>query len=222
MSPDLDRLQELLADRSTQGLSADEQQELDALLSDSPAHADDFDLAAAALHLAVAEPELQMPTQVRRRLRERADAYTRSAATVQPEPVRSAASRRAELLATAPDAVALAWSATQDAAAAGARGDVVWSASRQEGYMRFNGLAANDPAVSQYQLWVFDRERDESYPVDGGVFDIPAGAAEVVVAIETRVPVAAATLFAVTVEPPGGVVVSSRERIALVAQPAGD
>jgi anti-sigma-K factor RskA len=117
--------------------------------------------------------------------------------------------------------VTLAWSATQDAAATGARGDVVWSASRQEGYMRFSGLAANDPAVSQYQLWVFDRERDERYPVDGGVFDIPAGGAEVVVPIDTRVPVASATLFAVTVETPGGVVVSSRERIALVAQPAG-
>jgi anti-sigma-K factor RskA len=252
----LDRLQELLADRATQGLSADEQHELDVLLSDSPAHADDFDLAAAALHLAVAEPELEMPTHVRRRLRERADAYTRAATTVhtlrpervrrmpawpvwlaaaaslaiavvgwwlllRPEPVRSPASRRAELLATAADAVTLAWSATQDAAATGARGDVVWSASRQEGYMRFSGLAANDPAVSQYQLWVFDRERDERYPVDGGVFDIPAGGAEVVVPIDTRVPVASATLFAVTVETPGGVVVSSRERIALVAQPAG-
>ena len=41
--------------------------------------------------------------------------------------------------------------------------------------MRFRGLAANNPTQIQYQLWMFDAERDERYPVDGGVFDVPAG-----------------------------------------------
>ena len=55
--------------------------------------------------------------------------------------------------------------------------------------------------------------------MDGGVFDVPPGADEVIVPIRARLPVGEAVLFAITVEPPGGVVVSTRERIALVAQP---
>jgi anti-sigma-K factor RskA len=96
-------------------------------------------------------------------------------------------------------------------------GDVVWDAETQKGYMRFVGLAANDPRLEQYQLWIFDAERDERYPVDGGVFDVTAEG-EVVIPIDARVPVTRATLFAVTVERPGGVVVSSRARIAALAQ----
>jgi len=127
---------------------------------------------------------------------------------------------RAALVAEASDLVRIEWTATEDPAAAGASGDVVWSPSRQRGYMRFRGLEANDPAQRQYQLWVFDATRDERYPVDGGVFDIPAGVDEVVVPITAPVQVRDASLFAVTVERPGGVVVSDRERIVVVAQPS--
>ena len=115
-------------------------------------------------------------------------------------------------------ATLLDWTATQDPAALSASGDVVWSDDAQAGVMRIAGLEANDPGVNQYQLWVFDEERDERFPVDGGVFDIPAGQDEVLVPIRVAVPVTKATLFAVTVEKPGGVVVSDRERIVLVAQ----
>ncbi len=118
----------------------------------------------------------------------------------------------------APDALDLPWQATEDAAAAGAAGTVVWSSAQQAGYMRISGLAANDPATSQYQLWIFDKGRDERYPVDGGVFDMPAGEAEVIVPIDAKVAVGEASLFAITVEKPGGVVVSDRERIVLLAQ----
>ena len=111
-----------------------------------------------------------------------------------------------------------AWAATEDPTALNAAGDVVWDAARQEGYMRFSLLAANNPSDFQYQLWIFDAERDERYPVDGGVFDIPPGASEVIVPIRASVPVDNAVLFAVTVEAPGGVVVSDRERIGLVAE----
>lgn len=95
---------------------------------------------------------------------------------------------------------------------------MVWSDTEQRGYMRIRGLAANDVTRAQYQLWIFDPRRDERYPVDGGVFDIPAGSEEVIVPIVAKLDVRGPTLFAVTVEAPGGVVVSARERIVLVAK----
>lgn len=123
------------------------------------------------------------------------------------------------LLRDASDAVAIPWTATEDpAAAGGVTGEVVWSDERNEGYMHIKGLAANDAQRDQYQLWVFDADRDDRYPVDGGVFDIPAGADEVIIPITTKVHVDRATLFAVTVERPGGVVVSSRERLPILAK----
>ena len=127
------------------------------------------------------------------------------------------AEARAALLAKG-DSVTLAWSATADPAARGASGDVVWSAAKQEGYLRFVGLAANDPAKTQYQLWIFDKARDQQFPVDGGVFDVgPDG--EVIVKIAPKLRVGEPVLFAVTVEVPGGVVVSKRERIVVTAAP---
>jgi len=137
-----------------------------------------------------------------------------------PAPVPTLAEQRALLIASSRAIVQESWTATEDAAAGGLAGDVVWDPATQTGYMRFTGLAANDVATEQYQLWIFDGTRDDRYPVDGGVFDIPAGAVEVVVPIHARLPVRKAALFAVTVEPPGGVVVSSRERIVALAQVA--
>lgn len=146
-------------------------------------------------------------------------------ATVRRDDVPSAsavapAKLRLRLLADDPNAVTVAWKAGQDPAVAAAGsdlGDVVWSPGRQQGFMRIRGLAVNDPAVEQYQLWIFDAERNADYPVDGGVFDVGADG-EVVVPIDPRLPVGKATLFAVTVEKPGGVVVSTRERLPLLAQ----
>jgi len=140
----------------------------------------------------------------------------------------SLAELRAQLLAADPEAVTVAWKQASDdpsvvagpaeLEAAGGLGDVVWSPARQQGFMRFRGLAANDPARAQYQLWIFDAERNEAHPVDGGVFDVPAQAdGDVVVRIDPRLPVGQATAFAITVERPGGVVVSSRERLPLLA-----
>jgi len=130
-----------------------------------------------------------------------------------PEP--SPTERRAELLSAASDVRTVDWSATPDPAASGATGDVVWSQSRQQGYMRIRGLAPNEPRVAQYQLWIFDGKREQAHPVDGGVFDVVDG--EVVVPIRAAVAVFEPKLFAVTVERPGGVVVSKRERIVLTA-----
>lgn len=127
----------------------------------------------------------------------------------------SPAVARAALLAKA---APVPWTGTEDPAAKGVAGDVLWSPERQEGFLRFEHLPSNDPKVYQYQLWIFDATRDDRFPIDGGVFDVPEGG-EVVIPIAPRLPVGKATLFAVTIEKPGGTVVSSRERIVLVAKP---
>ena len=126
------------------------------------------------------------------------------------------AEARERLLASA-DTIRIDWTATKDPAANGATGDVVWSPSAQQGFMRFRGLEANNPERTQYQLWIFDAKRDERYPVDGGVFDVPP-TGDVVVPIRPAVRVDSPVLFAVTIEKPGGVVVSNRERLPLLAK----
>ena len=133
----------------------------------------------------------------------------------------SPAAQRAELLAGAADAITVAWSATEDPAGAAASGDVVWSGERQTGFLRFQGLAVNDPTESQYQLWIFDATRDDAHPVDGGVFDVDRETGDVIVPIRAKLRVFEPSLFAVTVEKPGGVVVSSRERLPLLAKVEG-
>jgi hypothetical protein len=83
-----------------------------------------------------------------------------------------------------------------------------------------SGLPANDPKRYQYQLWIFDADRDERFPVDGGVFDIAPATADgdVIVPIRAKLPVGRPGLFALTRERPGGVVVSDRKEIACLAK----
>jgi hypothetical protein len=130
-------------------------------------------------------------------------------------PPPSTAEQRAALLAKA-ESLKINFGATKDPAAAGVSGDVVWDPATQRGFLRLVGLAANDPAVHQYQLWIFDARRDQRYPVDGGVFDIPVNATEVLVPIRAALPVLSAKAFAVTVEKPGGVVVSGRQHVVVL------
>lgn len=122
-------------------------------------------------------------------------------------------------VASASDGIRWDWQGQPDPTVGAVSGDVVWSSRAQEGVMKIGGLAANDPGEFQYQLWIFDQSRDERFPVDGGVFDVPRGATEIFVPIAAKLAVDTPYLFAITVEDPGGVVVSSRERIAFVAQP---
>jgi len=122
------------------------------------------------------------------------------------------------LMARATDLQSLPWVPGPSDAPEGVTGEVIWSNARQEGYMVFRNMKPNDPAAEQFQLWIFDASRDERYPVDGGVFDITAGG-ECIVPIRPGVRVDNATLFAVTIERPGGVVVSDRSRLPLLAQP---
>lgn len=129
---------------------------------------------------------------------------------------------RANLIAEAKDLSRIEWTPTALPGMQGVRGDVVWSNAEQKGYMRFVGLPANDVKALTYQLWIFDAEQDERFPVDGGIFDIAQASAtsngEVIIPINARLKIGKATLFAITLEKPGGVVVSKRDRLALVAK----
>jgi len=176
----------------------------------------DRDARLAGLEAAL-EARAERLAERRDTLEARAEALERREAALAAAP----SARRAALLAAADDVIRREWSATGDPAAPDAGGDVVWSSDAQAGFMRFRGLAPNDPTENQYQLWIFDATRDERHPVDGGVFDVDPATGEVVVPIRAKLPVREPTLFAVTVERPGGVVVSSRERIALVAKVGG-
>ena len=105
---------------------------------------------------------------------------------------------------------------TRDPAAAGVSADVVWDAATQTGFLHLVGLKANDPRVHQYQAWIFDGARDKRYPVDCAVFDVPPDASEVIISIRAAVPIRLANAFAVTVEKPGGVVVSDRAHVIVL------
>jgi anti-sigma-K factor RskA len=100
-------------------------------------------------------------------------------------------------------------------------GDVVWDNERQSGYLHLSGVLPNDPARTQYQLWIFDAERDERYPVNAGTFDMPSGTAEIVVPFQAELRVERPLAFAVTEERAGGVVVSSRNNVVAVARADG-
>jgi hypothetical protein len=133
-----------------------------------------------------------------------------------PPPVNPApptpAEERAALLAKT-DSLKIPLAATKDPAGAGVTGDVVWDPATQRGFLHFAGLAPNDPTLHQYQIWIFDAGRDKRYPVDAGVFDVPANASEVVIPIRAALMVHKPAAFAVTLEKPGGVVVSGREHV---------
>lgn len=63
-------------------------------------------------------------------------------------------------------------------------------------------MPANDPTVSKYQLRIVDPERDAS-PVDGVVFDVPAGTQEVFIPVNAKLAVSNPAAFAITREQPG-------------------
>jgi len=115
------------------------------------------------------------------------------------------------------DLIDLAWTPMHDNDAGG---KVVWSDSRQEGYMVFENLDVNDPMLETYQLWIFDTNKAQKMPIDGGVFDISAAefaAGKVIVPIKPNLRISKAVQFAVTVEKRPGVVVSDRENIPVIA-----
>lgn len=96
-------------------------------------------------------------------------------------------------------------------------GKVVWSDELQEGYMTLSNLPVNDPSKKQYQLWIVDPTRDTK-PVDGGVFDIPEGQSTAVIAINNPLVITNPKAFVITMEQPGGVVVSKQQDVVAIAK----
>ncbi len=128
----------------------------------------------------------------------------------------SAAEQRLALLNDSAKTMRIDWTSGKTPFDQAVTGDVVWNNESQQGFMRFVGMPPNKPTQEQYQLWIIDPDRDAE-PVDGGVFDI-VSSGEVIVPIQAKLKVIKPTVFAITIEKPGGVVVSTQERLPLVAQ----
>jgi hypothetical protein len=102
-------------------------------------------------------------------------------------------------------------------------GELVWNSSEQRGFLRVKALNANDPGKEQYQAWLFDAKRGKE-AVSGGVFDAPAPVdadGYRIVPIRPDLTVGDLTTFAVTIERPGGVVVTDASRLVLLATAPG-
>lgn len=137
--------------------------------------------------------------------------------TQRTEPVNLLALRE-QLLAESNDLIKTDWQPANPQSGQPLSGDVVWSNAKQQGFMRFRGMPTIDPQVGAYQLWIFDANQDERFPIDGGVFAVDQKTGEVIVRINAKLKVAQPTLFAITIEKPGGVVVSKRDPIVAVAK----
>ena len=114
------------------------------------------------------------------------------------------------------------WAWSQEAGLqAGVQGEVVWDGEHQQGYLTLNGLPPSIGTGRQYQLWIFDAARDDRYPVDGGVFDVPPDPRTLTVPIRPSLKVSRPVAFALTFEPAGGVVVSDRRHVVALAHAGG-
>ncbi|MBK9163211.1 MAG: anti-sigma factor [Acidobacteria bacterium] len=137
--------------------------------------------------------------------------------TPQVEQKLTPAQERDQLLASARDVIKATWAPGNVKEIVQIGGEVVWSDEKQAGYMTFKGLPANDPNKETYQLWIFEENQGDKTPIDGGVFDVNANG-EVIVPISAKLKAKNPALFAITIEKPGGVVVSKREKIAAAAK----
>lgn len=130
-------------------------------------------------------------------------------------PELTAAQAREQLLTSAPDVIQTSWTSPKDKQKV--LGDIVWSNSKQKGYIRLHGLPVTKPNEETYQLWIVDGARTEKNPLSGGVFAINE-TGEVIVPIDAQLNVNEPKVFAITKEKPGGVVVSKPERMVAVAK----
>jgi hypothetical protein len=120
-----------------------------------------------------------------------------------------------EQLEAGDDTLEWTFRAEQDEAVGeGAQGRVLWSPELQQGELVVQGLVANEASESQYQVWIVDAQR-EGPPVPGPVFDVEDD--EVQVVLDVALVIGEPSAFLITVERPGGVVVSKQDRVVMVA-----
>lgn len=136
--------------------------------------------------------------------------------TPTPEVILTPDQMRDRLIASAPDLARGTWGEGKMSEISPS-GDVVWSDSQQAGYIRISGLPKNDPQRETYQLWIVAENQDPKTPVDGGTFDINADG-EVIIPIDPKVKALNPQAFAITIEKPGGVPVSTQGRLAALAK----
>jgi hypothetical protein len=123
----------------------------------------------------------------------------------------------AQFESTTPDLVRANWAPGNVKEMRDVTGEVVWSDEKQAGYLRIRGLAVRTAPEYCYQLWIFDKVQDKATPIDGGIFDVNSEG-EIIIPITTKIPAQGPTMFALTIERHGGVVVSKRDKIAAIAK----
>ena len=115
------------------------------------------------------------------------------------------AQQREQLLASAPDVLHVQLVSNDSGAVAiKPGGDIVWSSGRQMGYLRLQGLASNDPAQRQYQLWIIGGDASSNELINGGMFFVDRNTGELTVPIHADHFVQLPKMFLVSVEPLGG------------------
>lgn len=134
---------------------------------------------------------------------------------ITPTPTPNLAEQRQQLIESANDVVQRNWSDFDPKKPRNVQGDVVWSNAAQKGFIRFQNLPVNDKLKEAYQLWIFDETQKN--PIDGGVFSANE-AGEIIIPIDAKLEVKKPTMFAVTAEKPGGVVVSELGKVMAVAK----
>ncbi len=137
--------------------------------------------------------------------------------TITPTPTQTPGlvEQRMQFMASANDKVQSSWSDFDPKKPRNVEGDVVWSNSAQKGYLRFKNLPVNDKSKETYQLWIFDETQKN--PISGGVFDANQ-AGEIIIPIDAAIKVAKPTMFGITAEKPGGVMVSDLGKVMAVAK----
>ena len=116
--------------------------------------------------------------------------------------------KRVVLENTADDMIQFPWHSRSNSLES-VSGDIIWTDKGQKGFIKIAGLPMNDPSQNQYQVWILD-PLNHKQPVDGGVFDVTQTDKTLIIPINPKLPISKAVGFAITLEQPGGVVVSNQ------------
>lgn len=125
-------------------------------------------------------------------------------------------------LASKPGTISIPWTPMGEYAKQGITGNVYWNNEEQTGYIRFRGVKPNDPAIAQFQLWVFDKAQGP-VPTAAGVFDVRTPEAstteggEYIVQIKPAIRVTDAQMFAISVEQSGGKMTPNTNDLVMTA-----